>query len=199
MSIVVLTYVRFCARARSCVRACVRACLCARVSDFVNTVFCTVGFGDISAENTSERLFCVLLFYMGTLVFGMLLAEVQDALAKTRHLARERENTVQVMVTFCRHAQVPLYLEKQVVNWIEFTMEQHQKRTNQEELLKAVPPNLHRQLMSHLHKSVLSTTMPFMRVSPSLHHLMPLMRARPTLPSPYHHRVMRFMSVRSCL
>jgi len=131
---------------------------------FVNTVFCTVGFGDISAENSQERLFCVLLFYMGTLVFGMLLAEVQDALNKTRQMVRERENTVQVMVNFCRKAQVPLHLEKKVVNWIEFTMEHHQDRTNQEELLKTLPPNLHRQMMGHLHQGTLLHTMPFFRV-----------------------------------
>jgi len=48
----------------------------------VNTVFCTIGFGDISGSNSVERIYCVILFYLGVFVFGSLLVEVQDAINK---------------------------------------------------------------------------------------------------------------------
>ena len=51
---------------------------------FINTIFATVGFGDITPINSSERLYVVFTFYLGTLVFGTLLAEVENALAQLR-------------------------------------------------------------------------------------------------------------------
>lgn len=50
------------------------------------------------------------------------------------------------------------------MNWIEFTMSHHQDQTSQDELLKVVPPNLHRQLMGHLHGNTLLHTLPFQNV-----------------------------------
>ncbi len=38
----------------------------------------TVGYGDITAENTAERLGFTLLFVCGAFVWGTLLAEVGD-------------------------------------------------------------------------------------------------------------------------
>ena len=38
-----------------------------------------VGFGDISASNGQERLFCVIVMFLGSVIFGTLLAEIQEA------------------------------------------------------------------------------------------------------------------------
>lgn len=40
-------------------------------------MFTTVGFGDVSAENTLERWFATVVMYVGCVVFGILLSEVQ--------------------------------------------------------------------------------------------------------------------------
>jgi hypothetical protein len=87
---------------------------------FVNTIFYTVGFGDVFGHNNAEMLYCTFLFYLSALVptppplpacpparptraaehalcaqvFGTLLAEVQDALGRVRASSRHRENEV---------------------------------------------------------------------------------------------------------
>ena len=51
---------------------------------FINTIFSTVGLGDLLPYFDSERLYIVVLFYIGTLVFSMFLSEVDDAIAVLR-------------------------------------------------------------------------------------------------------------------
>ena len=67
---------------------------------FINTVFTTVGFGDISATNTAERAFVVVVMYIGTIVFGLLLTEVDTAVSYMRRFARKKGHDMQV--TFSR-------------------------------------------------------------------------------------------------
>ena len=56
---------------------------------YITTVFTTVGFGDISAENTPERIFTIGAMYMGVIVFGMLLSEVQNAISDLYEYQRQ--------------------------------------------------------------------------------------------------------------
>jgi hypothetical protein len=35
---------------------------------FVNTIFYTVGFGDVFGQNNAEMLYCTFLFYLSALV-----------------------------------------------------------------------------------------------------------------------------------
>lgn len=45
---------------------------------FITTIITTIGFGDIVPYNTAERIFCIVVMYIGSLIFGILLAEVQQ-------------------------------------------------------------------------------------------------------------------------
>lgn len=56
---------------------------------YITTVFTTVGFGDISAENTPERIFTIGAMYLGVIVFGMLLSEVQNAISDLYEYQRQ--------------------------------------------------------------------------------------------------------------
>ncbi len=63
---------------------------------FINTVFSTVGFGDIHATNAAERVYCVCIMYVGTLVFATMLGEVQNILDSVSRVAREQAKAIQV-------------------------------------------------------------------------------------------------------
>jgi hypothetical protein len=67
---------------------------------FVNTVFTTVGFGDISAQNPEEMVFTVCMMYTGTIIFGILLSEVESAWSSMRAFTREKGRLLQEMMTF---------------------------------------------------------------------------------------------------
>ena len=49
---------------------------------YINTIFTTVGFGDVGPQNEAERFVTIFLMYVGVIVFGLLLSEVQEAVAE---------------------------------------------------------------------------------------------------------------------
>ena len=134
---------------------------------FTNTVFCTIGFGDISGKNDAERLYCVLLFYLGVFVFGSLLVEVQDAVSQARMASREREKEVAEMVEFLRAQNVPNALVRRMAMWADFDMRAMQSFGSGKRLVNRAPIYLQRQLLCALHHGVLSAVPIFMRMDSS--------------------------------
>jgi len=131
---------------------------------FVNTVFCTIGFGDISGGNDAERLYCVLLYYLGVFVFGSLLVEVQDAVGQARLEGREREKEISQIVEFLRAENVPKKLARKMTKWADFGIRAMQRFEKRQKILDAAPEHLQRQLLGALHHGMLSTVPLFMRM-----------------------------------
>ena len=123
---------------------------------FVNTVFSTIGFGDIHATNNAERVYCVLLFYVGVLVFGSLLVELQDILRKAFEMERERASEVSGMIEFLRREKVPRPLEAQLVSWMHWNMKTQQEFARRRQYIAVAPPHLQRQLTVAFHRGILA-------------------------------------------
>lgn len=49
---------------------------------FINTVVTTVGFGDVKGNNTAEQLLCIIVMWIGTVVFAIVVSEASDIIAK---------------------------------------------------------------------------------------------------------------------
>ncbi|EKX37660.1 hypothetical protein GUITHDRAFT_165407 [Guillardia theta CCMP2712] len=122
---------------------------------FVNTVFCTIGFGDISGDNAAERIYCVCLFYCGVLIFGTLLAEVQDAVQRINLNSRERENEIGSVIEFLRAEDVPHAVEKKIVRWADFMIRTKQGQVARSKTLQLTPANLHNHLVLFLQHDLL--------------------------------------------
>jgi hypothetical protein len=140
---------------------------------FVNTVFCTIGFGDIHGSNDAERLYCVLLFYLGVFVFGSLLVEVQGVISEARHASREREHELREMLEYLRSEHVPQALARQMIQWYESHMRAAQRTEKRAKFIGMAPVNLKRKLAIALHHhaggvpwqgGMLSTVPLFMRL-----------------------------------
>ena len=58
---------------------------------FITTIITTIGFGDIVPYNTAERVFCIIVMYIGSMIFGILLAEVQQVVHQASQV---RKSTV---------------------------------------------------------------------------------------------------------
>ena len=43
---------------------------------YINTIFTTVGFGDVGPQNEAERFVTIFLMYVGVIVFGLLLSGI---------------------------------------------------------------------------------------------------------------------------
>lgn len=118
---------------------------------FVNTVFCTIGFGDIYGGNDAERLYCVVLFYLGVFVFGSLLVEVQEAISEARNSSRQRERELHEMSEFLRSEHVPQALARQMIQWAESNMRAMQRNELRTKFVVMAPVNLKRKLAVALH------------------------------------------------
>ena len=87
---------------------------------FVCTVLTTTGFGDVTAEDYSERIFMILLMACASLLFGLVLGEAQELLAVANARAREREERVEATAAFLRESGVPHAAARRVSEWVRF-------------------------------------------------------------------------------
>jgi len=129
---------------------------------YITTVFTTVGFGDISADNTSERIFTIGTMYMGVIVFGMLLSEVQNAISDLYEYQRQRSRVIHQLKDFLFLHDVPRQLSDTILSWVEFDYAHRQARSFDSMAMMHVPEVLRRSLLSHLHHDALYKV-PFLR------------------------------------
>lgn len=94
---------------------------------FTCTVFTTVGFGDISASNSSEQLLCIGMMLLGVMVFGTLLSEVEGGIFELRKFAREKNHILYQLKNFLRMKEVSSATERQLLNWVEFEVDVQQR------------------------------------------------------------------------
>jgi len=120
-------------------------------SYFVNTVFTTVGFGDIHATNTAEQVFCVVIMYMGTIVFGVLLSEIESAVSSMRHLPRKRGRVTQSMMNFMNNHDIPAHIQKQILSWVDFDQNVKYGDALSHQCLDMLPPELRKIVVGQLH------------------------------------------------
>ena len=106
----------------------------------------------------------MLLFYVGVLVFGALLVELQDILDKAWVHQRERSTEINAMVEFLRKHDVPHELEAKMVEWIEMKLKVSQQHKSKLKLLASAPPQLQRQLSRAMHRDLLARVLLFDRM-----------------------------------
>lgn len=132
---------------------------------FINTVFSTVGFGDIAAENNAERIYTVIVMYVGTLVFGAMLGEVQNIMDSLRKADRERTLAVQETKDYLRAHQAPPEVERQMLSWVYFNEDVRIKDEQRFAVWSRFPDTLMYSLASHLHKDMLLKVGEFRSIS----------------------------------
>jgi hypothetical protein len=92
---------------------------------FITTIMTTIGFGDIVPRNSMERLYCIIVMYMGSVIFGILLAEVQQVVAQASQDAREKDTFIQTLLDFMREHEIPRETENEVIRWLSKTTYTH--------------------------------------------------------------------------
>ena len=83
----------------------------------------TVGYGDISADNTAERIGYVVLFLFGAFVWGNLLAEVGELHQASSAREAEKVQNVQAMLEFLLENDCPRVLRTRIVQYVRFAEE----------------------------------------------------------------------------
>ena len=86
----------------------------------VTMTLTTVGYGDITADNTAERIGYIFLFIGGAFVWGTLLAEVGEIHASSSARAREKMEKVQQMLDFLMDNDCPPALRVRIIQYTRF-------------------------------------------------------------------------------
>eukprot|EP00286_Rhodomonas_abbreviata_P000318 CAMPEP_0181290624 /NCGR_PEP_ID=MMETSP1101-20121128/1514_1 /TAXON_ID=46948 /ORGANISM="Rhodomonas abbreviata, Strain Caron Lab Isolate" /LENGTH=1212 /DNA_ID=CAMNT_0023394923 /DNA_START=415 /DNA_END=4052 /DNA_ORIENTATION=- len=128
---------------------------------FVNTIFTTVGFGDISGTNDVERTFCIIVMWVGTGVFAIIINGLQQAGAEMNERNREKNQQVQKVVRFMRERSVPAWMEQEVQTWIAFHIDRNTAATERDEVLKSLPPKLRNSLVLQINSRMFSKSWVF--------------------------------------
>ena len=122
---------------------------------FITTIITTIGFGDFVPENTTERIFSIVVMYIGSMMFGILLAEVQQVVAQASQDARQKDAFISTLLDFMNDNDIPRETENEVIRWAQFDFNQKQTSRKQTEVLGLLPKQLRRKLVQFLHKDSL--------------------------------------------
>jgi voltage-gated potassium channel Kch len=82
----------------------------------------TVGYGDITADNTSERAGYVVFFVVGAFVWGNLLANVSEIHAAASSQEKEKLEKVQRTLDFLMDNSCPQHLRVEIIQVIRKCM-----------------------------------------------------------------------------
>ena len=116
----------------------------------VTMTITTVGYGDISADNTAERVGYVVLFLFGAFVWGNLLAEVGEIHAASSAREAEKIQNVQAMLEFLMENDCPRVLRTRIVQYVRFAEEHHDNNVRKQVMIEKLPADLRTELLGHL-------------------------------------------------
>ncbi len=116
----------------------------------------TVGFGDITACNTAERVGYALLFVAGAFIWGNVLAQITEIhVAST---AREHEVLIKVQKTldFLIENDCPTKLRTEIIQWTRLNEDNYDVNESKQLMVQQLPRNLQRMLVRHLYSREVS-------------------------------------------
>eukprot|EP00291_Cryptomonas_curvata_P028662 CAMPEP_0172213196 /NCGR_PEP_ID=MMETSP1050-20130122/37453_1 /TAXON_ID=233186 /ORGANISM="Cryptomonas curvata, Strain CCAP979/52" /LENGTH=575 /DNA_ID=CAMNT_0012893991 /DNA_START=16 /DNA_END=1739 /DNA_ORIENTATION=+ len=131
---------------------------------FVCTIFTTVGFGDIYAYNSAERVFCVLTMLVAVCLFGALLGELQEIVAALSRSSKEVEDRVEDVAHFLIVNRVPRAVTNEVKAWIRFKYSNDQQNERMNFLFKDLPSALCGRVAKTLNEKLFSKIRLFQKI-----------------------------------
>lgn len=85
---------------------------------FTVTTLVTVGYGDITAQNMMEKIFCVFLMVLGVVAFSTLSGTVTSIMAKSD----SRESLLKEKIAFLNHLSAEYNLDIELFNKLSMTI-----------------------------------------------------------------------------
>ena len=122
----------------------------------VTMTLTTVGYGDVTADNTSERVGYVLFFIVGAFVWGNLLAEITEIHSASSAREQEVMSKVQKTLEFLIEHEVPHKLRTNIIQWTRFHEDHQDDNVLKQEMIGVLPRNLQKGLVRHLYSREVS-------------------------------------------
>ncbi|CAI0394268.1 unnamed protein product [Linum tenue] len=108
----------------------------------------TVGYGDLRAENTRERIFITgyMLFNLGLTAY--LIGNMTDLVVESARRTMEYRKSIEVASTFVNRNCLPRRLEEQVLAYMSLRFQA--ERMNQQRFIEELPKSIRRRVCRHL-------------------------------------------------
>ena len=119
------------------------------------TTLTTVGYGDISGENTAERCFCAIMQICGTFVFATIMNQLSMVLDNMSMDAREMEYRLTKYRLFLRKHFVDEALSRRILDWAGFQYTNVLAVEECEQMMGCLPHSMKTNLALALHERML--------------------------------------------
>lgn len=108
---------------------------------FITATMMAVGYGDIWARNTEERLFCIVLQLFGATAFGFILSSVTSLLESANPRANETNKRVNEIKEWCAGRHIPRHLRTAIREHTQYVL-QKKSIFNEAEILANMPTSI---------------------------------------------------------
>lgn len=120
---------------------------------FVVTTVVTVGYGDIHANNTLERLICCVIMFVGAFIYSYIVGSLSTMILTMDNKSRELDNKLKSLIAIKQQYDI----ESQLYNKIRRALKYGHTRFYEDKLsfLQELPTRLRTQLSIVMHKDLL--------------------------------------------
>lgn len=108
---------------------------------FITATMMAVGYGEIWAKNTEERLFCIILQLFGATAFGFILSSVTSLLESANPRANETNKRVNEIKEWCAGRRIPRHLRMAIREHTQYVL-QKKSIFNEADLLANMPTGI---------------------------------------------------------
>jgi hypothetical protein len=122
---------------------------------FAMTTLCTVGYGDISATNEAEQVFCIFLQLAGSVVFAAIMSQLGAVIANITAHSRAIEMEQQHTRQFMEREHVSLNIANSCCDWIGFREDVILKSSQMENIIRKLPRDLQEQVSLQLYEELI--------------------------------------------
>lgn len=82
----------------------------------------TVGFGDISAQTLTEKIFAIMWMIIGVGFYSFAIGNVGAIIANMDRRSSELKDKMNVFNDFCLKVRLPLFVKEKVLRFFEFLL-----------------------------------------------------------------------------
>jgi voltage-gated potassium channel len=121
---------------------------------FVVTTLTTVGFGDITAATNVERMYVMLMMFVGVGLFGYVIGNVASILMRVDPARAHHEERLERLEAFVRYKSLPPELQKKLIAYYSYIWEQR-LGYDESAIVDALPSSLKMEVMLHLKREII--------------------------------------------
>ncbi|CAE7650867.1 unnamed protein product, partial [Symbiodinium pilosum] len=123
---------------------------------FITATMMAVGYGDIWAKNTDERLFCIVLQLFGATAFGFILSSVTSLLESANPRANETNKRLNEIKEWCTGRRMPRHLRVAIREHTQYVL--HKKSIfNEADILGNMPMSIRMDIIQNSYSEWLRT------------------------------------------